>query len=310
MTEPLGRLAVALATAWTVISLLSPLCAQQPAAQPLDWDADDSVNIAWLETHGRRLAGQQVVLWAPADLMSAVHQAALVDSLDRGVAELHRLIGSPLAWQRIGNRPIQYYLVADSIISHASGKDVVFISIYRALNGRAPYLHEATHELLSPPPPFYEDEYPDSAQAEAVFQAWPLWLTEGVPDVLAQQASSIAGVHEGDVFAIGGLAKVDSTCASRLTTNPWRADILRVIGGPGVVEALFTTDRRQVAPVFYACGQSMAKYVIELIGMEQTIALFPAIKNGDWTAMLERAAGMPLATLRARWQARLGLEGP
>lgn len=273
----------------------------------MNWNAEDSAHVTWLKAHGRKTEGKLVVVWAPPALMAAPRQAALRDSLDRGIAELRRLIGAPLPWQRIGNRPIHYYLVPDSIISHASGKGAVFISIFRALNGTAPYLHEAGHELLSPPAPYNDEEYADSAQAEAVWRAWPLWFTEGVPDVLAQTAAPIAGLHEGDVFAIGGLSKVDSTCAARLAASSRRSEILDVIGGEGVVEALFTTDRRQVAPVFYACSQSMAKYLIDAIGVKRTVALFPAIKDGEFAVALERAAGMPLAAVREGWHARLGL---
>lgn len=278
----------------------------QPAAQPLQFDARDSAHVAWLKIHGRRMTGRQVVLWAPADSMSVEWQTALLDSLDRGITELRRLIG-PRPWQRIGSRPLHYYLVPERIISHASGKDVVFISLVHVRNGRAPFLHEAGHELLAPPPPFAYDEFPDTVQAEAMFQAMPYWLVEGLPDVLAQLASSAAHTTEGDVFTIGGLAKADSTCAARLVDNPYRSEILRAIGGQGGVDALFTTDRVKVAPTFYACAQSMTKFVSELIGMEQTVELFPAIKSRNWAATLERAAGMPLAAIRARWQAHLGI---
>lgn len=282
---------------------------RQPAAQPLDWNADDSAHVAWLDTYGRRLAGRQVVVVAPPEQISAEWQAALLDSLDRGVVELRRLIGA-LPWQRIGTRPVQYYLIPERLISHASGKDVVFISMVRVQDGRAPYLHEAVHELLAPPPPFFFDEYPDSVQAEAQWQTQPYWLMEGLPDVLALRAAAMAGTKEGDVFSIGGLEKADSTCVARLAASDYRVDLLRVIGGQGAVDALFTTDRIKVAPTFYACSQSMSKFLVEVIGMERTVALFPAIKRGDWAAMIERAAGMPLAAIRARWQARLGLDSP
>lgn len=289
---------------------VSSLFAQQPPAQPLNWSAGDSAHIAWLEKHGRRLEGKQVVIWAPPDDMSAGWQAALIDSLDRGVIELRRMIGAPLPWQRIGNRPVQYYLVSERMISHASGRDVVFISMFHVRKAQAPYFHEAVHELLAPPPPFFYAEYPDTVQAEAMYQATPLWLAEGLADVLAERAATATGMVEGDVFTIGGLEKADSTCASRLAENPYRTDILRAIGGQGGVDALYTEDRSKVAPVFYACAQSMSKYLVEIIGLEQTVELFPAIKRGDWVVVLERAAGMPLATVRSRWQARLGLDSP
>jgi hypothetical protein len=303
MKETIARLPAAC----LLVGLAACHSVRQPEAQPINWSADDSAHVAWLEANGRRIAGKQVVVLAPPEQMTAAWQAALVNSLDRGVAELRRLIGGTLPWQRIGNRPVQYYLVPERMISHASGKDVVFISMFHVQNGRAPYLHEAVHELLAPPPPFFYVEYPDTIQAEAEFQVKPYWLMEGLPDVLAQLAASATGMTEGDVFTIGGLAKVDSTCAARLAENPYRTDILRAVGGQGGVDALFTTDRIKVAPTFYACTQSMTKYLVEIIGMEQTVALFPAIKRGDWSATLERSAGAPLSTLRRRWQARLGL---
>lgn len=292
--------------AFSLAALTACHTARQLGAQPIDWNADDSAHVALLEGSGRRMEGKQVIVIAPPGQMNDTRQAALVDSLDRGITELRRLIGAH-SWQRIGNRPIRYYLVPERMISHASGKDIVFISMYHVNNGQAPYLHEAAHELLAPPPPFSYDEYADTVEAERLFQAEPFWLMEGLPDVLALLAARAAGTIEGDVFTIGGLEKVDSTCAVRLAESPYRADILRATGGSGGVDALWTTDRPKVAPVFYACAQSISKFVVEMIGMEQAVALFPAIKRRDWVASLERSAGMPLAAIQARWQARLGL---
>jgi hypothetical protein len=196
------------------------------------------------------------------------------------------------------------------MISHASGQVVVFISMFHVRNGTAPYLHEALHELLAPPPPFFYREYPDTVMAEAKFQAMPYWLMEGLPDHLAQVAAARAGTREGDVFVIGGPSRADSACAARLDGHPFRSDLLRTLGGRGAVDQLFTTDRIRVAPAFYACAQSFAGYLVETIGLERSVALFPAIRRGDWIPELERAAFMPLDTLRARWQSRLGLAGP
>ena len=278
-----------------------------PAPQALDWNATDSANIALLHSEGRRMAGGQVVVYALPAEMPEAWQAALLDSLDRGVTEMRRMMGAPLPWQRIGSRPVQFYLVPERVISHASGKDVVFVSMFRVRDGRAPYLHEAAHELLAPPAPFFYDEQPDTVTAEAAFQAMPYWLMEGLPDVMAHLAAAAAGTREGDVFAIGGPAKADSTCAARLTDNPFRAELLRTLGGSGAVDQLFTTDRIKVAPAFYACAQSIARFVADLIGIPRAVALFPAIKRGDWPEQLEKMAGMSLDSLRGRWQAQLGI---
>jgi hypothetical protein len=278
-----------------------------PAPQALDWNATDSANVALLQSEGRRMAGRQVVVWALPGEMTEAWQQALVDSLDRGVTELRRMMGAPLPWQRIGERPVQFYLVPERVISHASGKDVVFVSMSRVRDGRAPYLHEAGHELLAPPAPFFYDEQPDTVTAEATFQAMPYWLMEGLPDFMAQLAATAGGTREGDVFAIGGPAKADSTCAARLADNPFRTALLRTLGGSGAVDQLFTTDRMKVAPAFYACSQSLSKFVVALVGMPRAVELFPAIKRGDWPERLENMAGMSLDSLRGRWQARLGI---
>jgi hypothetical protein len=248
-----------------------------------------------------------VILWAPPEEMTEAWQTALLDTLNRGVAELRRLMNAPLPWQRIAGRPIRFYLVSERMVSHASGKGAVFISMARARDGRAPYLHEASHELLAPPPPFFYDEYADTLRANAEFEAMPYWLMEGLPDVMAAVASAAAGTKEGDVFAIGGPAHADSTCAARLADNEYRAEILRTVGGQGGIDALFTTDRIKVAPTFYACSQSMSKYLVDAIGMAQAIELFPAMKGRGWRAALERQAGMPAEMIRKRWLARLGI---
>ncbi len=300
---------MAMPTAATVATagcalVLACHAAPPPAPQPLDWNAGDTARVAWLEANGRRMSGGSVELLAPPDEMSEAWQGALLDSLDRGVAALRRLIGSH-AWQRLGDRTLRYYLVPERMISHASGNGAVFVSMHRVRGGDAPYLHEAGHELLAPPRPFYYDEYPDTAQAEAWFQATPYWLIEGFPDLLAQQAAAAAGTTEGDVFRIGTLRQTDSTCAARLAASPNRADLLRTIGGKGAVDALFTTDRAKVAPACDACARSMAMFVVETIGMERTVALFPAIKRGEWERELERAAGMSPAALSAAWRKKL-----
>jgi len=219
---------------------------------------------------------------------------------------MRRLMGGPYAWQRIGQRPITFYLSPGRFISHASGAGAVFISLTRVRSGSAPYLHEAAHELLAPPAPFSPFEYADSIAAERAAAAFPQWLSEGFPDYLAQATASATGFHEGDVFAIGGLAKVDSTCAARLAQSPRRAEILEKVGRPGRLEALFTTERAEVAPVFYACSQSFTKSVVDRVGVRAVVAAFPHIPGGTWVTDLETAAGTSFDALRNAWLEALG----
>jgi hypothetical protein len=243
------------------------------------------------------------VVWAPADSLDARWLEAFLDSLDRGLAHLEELVGGPHPWQRIGGRPVQFYLSPGRFVSHASGRDAVFISLSLVRARRAPFLHEAAHELLAGPFPFYPYEHPDSAAEEAAAARFPLWLGEGLPDVLAQTAAAATGFPEGDVFQIGGLARVDSACAARLAASARQAEILEKVGGNGWLEALFTSERAQVAPIYYACSQSFTKYLADRIGIRALVSIFARIPSGRWTADLEAAAGEPLPALRQRWLA-------
>jgi hypothetical protein len=279
------------------------LHAQSPPATPapLDWDRDDSARVAFLTAHGRAYTGAQLIVWAPPDSLDARWLTSFVDSLATSVAALRRLMGGAYAWQRIGQNPITFYLSPGRFVSHASGAGAVFISLTRVRSGGAPYLHEAAHELLAPPAPFAPYEYADSVAGERAAARFPQWLHEGFPDYLAQATARATGFREGDVFAIGGLAKVDSTCAARLAQSPRRAEILEKVGRPGRLQALFTSERAEVAPVFYACSQSFTKFVVDRVGVRTVVAAFPHIPGGTWVMDLEAAAGTSLEALRSAW---------
>lgn len=292
--------------------LLGPatLKGQTPAPQPINPWAEDSSRVQWLRANGRSLSGRHVVVWAPNDSVADPELRALVDTLDIGVGALRDLIKAPLPWQRIQNRPVVFYLGPGRFIAHGTGSGAVFISMYHVRSGGAPYLHEALHELLAPKPPFYAEEYPDSVRGNAAEGRIPLWLFEGLPDVLAQRVAHERGLHEGDVFNIGGLERVDSTCAARVRNSPRGGEVLAAIGRSVRLAALMTTDRPQVAPIFYACGQSLAKYLVQEIGVANTVAIFPAIQTATWERHVAQAAGRPVETLRSEWLKRLGLAEP
>ncbi|MFN8559958.1 MAG: hypothetical protein U0531_22265, partial [Dehalococcoidia bacterium] len=228
----------------------------------------------------------------------------------RGLAAAMELIGAPLPWQRIGGNPVTYYLSPTRFVSHASGLGAVFISVSRVRDGTAPYIHEALHELLAPRPPFWWDEYPDSASQAAHRAQQPLWLTEGMPDYLAQLAATRAGVHEGDVFRIGGNAGADTACANRVVASPKGDEILAAVGRNQRLEALFTTDRATVAPAFYACSHSFVQFLVGRIGVAAAVDLFPAMQRGEWEQQLERVAREPVQGLRRAWLMSLGLRRP
>jgi len=272
----------------------------QNAPQPLNWAGDDEKRVAELAAGGNRDEGANVVLWTPAGALGADERRALVARLDRGVAALRTLVGSH-DWQTVGDRKITYYVSADRFVAHASGRAAVFIPLIRLQDGKAPYLHEAMHELLATA----ETRGPmDPARLERIQQR-PLWLGEGLPDYVALTAAASTGTTEGDVFDIGGLDGVDRTCATRLA-GPAGPEVLRFIGAVGRPDALFTTDRQTVAPTFYACSTSFTKRIVGLIGLPATVALIPLMAQDGMHARIEALTGKPMATLRDEWLKAIG----
>ena len=122
----------------------------------LNWSADDGARIEVLAKSGRRIEGADIIVWHPATLPPS-DADRLLRRLNRAVAALRARVGSH-GWQAVTTERITFYLSDDTFVSHASGRAAVFVPMARVLDGRAPYLHEATHELLastasgSPPP--------------------------------------------------------------------------------------------------------------------------------------------------------------
>ena len=286
-----------------VISTLRAVVAQTPQpATPLNWDADDGKRVAELTAKGERREGKLAVLITPAGVIDDKQEEALLDRLERGHAALRAIVGRH-PWQVMRADKITYYVSPDRFVSHASGRGAVFIPLVRLQDGRAPYLHEAAHELLAY---FSQPLRPDPARAERVRTSRPLWLTEGLADYVGLTAADRAGVTEGDVFDIGGLAGADKTCHERLK-GPRGAEIVGFIGNIGAPGALFTTERTEVAPTFYACGTSFTKFVVERIGLPETIALVPLIPTEGVLPRIEKLTGKSMETLRAEW--RLAIAG-
>ncbi|MEO5818989.1 MAG: hypothetical protein ABIT71_00675 [Vicinamibacteraceae bacterium] len=211
-------------------------------ATPIDWSADDAGRVTELTARGERREGARVVLFTPPGALPDAEEMALLERLGKGVGALREVVGRH-PWQVVGDQKITYYISADRFVSHASGRAAVFIPLVRVQDGRAPFLHEAGHELLAT---FSRPATPDPGQRDRVRSSRPLWLGEGLADVVAQTAATRAGVPEGDVFEIGGLAGADAACRERLK-GPRGAEVLTFIGALGAPAALFTTEREAVA---------------------------------------------------------------
>lgn len=264
--------------------------------QPLNWAADDSERVAILGRDGSRLDGEHVILWFPKSL-APPDAAALVKRLDPGVAALWRRVGIH-EWQAVPKTKITYYLSEDSFVAHASGRAAVFIPMARVQDGRAPYLHEAAHEMLAST---------RTAQPPAGTPIRrPLWLTEGLPDYLARLATADVGTPEETGPFGATLAQADALCAERART-PDGATMISFIGTSERPEALFTTDRSRFAPTFYTCSLSFVRYLGSRLGLDALVGLF-AHPPAEMIARLDTLGGKRVSAWRADWLRALTLQ--
>lgn len=271
-------------------------------AAPLNWGADDGKRVADLTATGERREAKLAILFTPAGAIDDSEETALLDRLDKGNNELRRLVGRH-AWQVVRAEKITYYISPDRFVSHASSKGAVFISLARLQDGRAPYLHEAAHELLES---YATPAVVDPEVERRLDAIWPVWLTEGLADYVAQTAATRAGIVEGDVFDIGGIAGANAACRDRMK-GPRGPELLPFMGAVGTPPALMTTERAEVAPTFYACGLSFTKFVVDRIGLAETIALMPLIVKNGVLRRIEQLAKKSMGSLLAEWRKTIGI---
>jgi hypothetical protein len=279
--------------AWMVVVLAAAVGLTTPVAAQtaLNWSADDGARIEVLQRTGDHIAGTHLVLWFPPSL-ARPDAEALVKRLDPAVAGLWRRVGTH-DWQAVPRGKITYYLSDDAFVAHASGRSAVFVPMARVKDGRAPFLHEATHELLA------STRFGAPAGAGAPAVRRPLWLTEGLPDYIVRLVAAELGLTEEGPFATPDLAGVDRVCAERARTADG-ATMLAFVGTAVRPDVLFTTDRARFAPTFYACAFSFTKYLAARVGLDALVALF-ALTPSEMHQRLDTMAGRPLTTIRADW---------
>lgn len=283
----------------------------QAPPQQLDWSADDAKRAANLQEQGVRTDGVNVALWTPAGVLDSPHAAELVARLDQGVKRLRSLIGSH-PWQHVKEQRIVYFVVDERFPSHTNGDESVFIPLVRLQDGKAPFLHEAAHALLSRGPLDTDDESLPPELSVRIDATRPQWLIEGIADYFGQAAAKAAGVTEGDVFENGGIDEIDNTCAKSLAT-PAGEEIAPYIGGLGYFAPLSTTDRMKYAPGFYGCSFSFTKYLAGQIGDAELINLMELQSKADRSTnpirfrpdgvlpRIEKLTGKPAAVVRTDW---------
>ena len=218
--------------------------------------------------------------------------------LDPAVAGLWRRVGTH-DWQAVPKGRITYYLSDDTFVAHASGRSAVFVPMARVKDGRAPFLHEATHELLA------STRVAPAPTDGAASIRRPLWFTEGLPDYIARLVADEVGITEEGPFGTPTLVGVDAVCAGRARTADG-ATMMPFVGTAARPDVLFTTDRGKFAPTFYSCSFSFTKSLAERVGLATLVGLF-GLTPGEMVERLDNIAGPPLSVVGAEWRRQLGL---
>lgn len=277
--------------------------ADSEVAGVLDWAAEDASRIAWLKTNGDTISTRSVKIWFPPDSVSRREVTDVSRQLDAAVPALVQLIGGPHEWQRHRGR-IVIYLAPDRFVSHATPEGAVFIPASRAVDGSAPYLHEISHVLLRPKGLHTPSDFPDSVDAARVAATRPYWLTEGLPDFMAQEVAASHSFPEGDVFEMGGPLGADSTCAS-YQADASNAAIVAAVGELGPLSSLFTEARENIAPVFYTCAYSFTRFVALETSASFLASLFPTMAEGQVEERILEGTGRSMVEWRRLWRDQL-----
>lgn len=256
----------------------------------------DSIGIVQLVKNGEKVSKGSVIAWFPKDSLPTKRMHEIVDTLNIGIAAAERFIDAPHTWQvHQKGTPYTFYFRPESFISHASCAGFVSIPFWRIKQGKAPWLHEAVHEMLNTNAGnWFNASIPDEVWAKNM----PLWLSEGLPDYISMHVSQTLNLPEFDVFSNSMRTNVDSACREDLKGS--KADtILSYIGKRGAMAELFGHSRRLYAPTFYHCSCSFVKYLAEQAGVHPLVASLAAYP-GEMEE-LEKRMSLSMQELKKLW---------
>lgn len=263
-----------IAVLWFIIIKCIPGHCQIPSFTSVpNLDPEDSLNITKLIMNGTKVRTGIAIGWFPKDSLSSEKMNNIMDSLNRGIVAAEKFIKAPYSWQvQEKGKPYTFYFRLDSFVSHASGAGFISIPFWRIKQGKAPWLHEALHEMLNSKASVTLSL---SIPEEVLNQNMPLWLIEGLPDYISLKVGQKNNLQIFDVFTGGYVQNVDSVCKTDLAGNR-SAYILDFIGTKGMMPELFGKQRRLYAPTFYHCSCSFIKFLVEQYGIDPLIASIAA----------------------------------
>ncbi len=258
------------------------------SAEPEDQDFIDQ-----LTSTGVKAINGNISIWYPMDSLSVTRAKEIVDSLALGVWLERTLINAPLTWQQFPEGSITYFLVPGNFVSHTTEKNEILIPLWRMRESKGPWLHESAHILLRS-----ERGNWNEASRENTMQNRPLWLAEGLADYIAFKVSDVNHFPVFDIQRSGGLLKVDSTCKERLNSEKGELT-LNYIGKKGVMMELFGKERREYAPIFYACSCSFVNFLSGKYGLDNVITANSEFEKEHES--LAKLTGKSVEKLKEEW---------
>lgn len=262
----------------------------------------DSLNITYLINNGVKITNEKVIAWFPKDSMSFPQMQEIIDMINRGIKATEKFIHAPLAWQlHKPDEPYTFYFRSGRFISHASQAGFVSIPFWRIKNGKAPWLHEAIHEILDTQTGSW---FSPGVTTKDFDENMPLWLFEGLADYLSLKISLMENLPFWDVFSNSARGDTDSLFVNEIKSEKG-SYILSFIGSKGVIPELSSKDRIHYAPAFYHGSSSFVKYLSDNYGIQVLLTSVSLFRKELET--IEKLTGKPLEILKKEWLNKLRL---
>lgn len=262
----------------------------------------DSTSITYLINNGIKVDSGKVICWFPEDSLSMEEMQAITGMINKGIQATEKFIGAPLPWQSHINETYTFYFRFDRFVSHASCAGFVSVPFWRIKSGKAPWLHEALHEMLYTNTGTWFDR---SITDEEADKEMPLWLFEGLPDYIAITVSKKENLPWFDVFSNSSRNNIDSLFKEDLKSER-AAYILSFIGKKGVIPELSSEKRMLYAPCFYHGSCSFVQYLAERYSI--TILLDAVSSFRKEQEKIEASTGKSIDDLKKEWLHSLEIE--
>lgn len=256
----------------------------------------DSIRITNLIANGIKVSKGKVICWFPKDSLSPGKMNSITDTINKGISGAEKYLGVPLPWQSHPlNLPYTFYFIKDTIISHASSAGFVSISFWRIKEDKAPWLHEALHEMLDTKTGNWSGK---DVTEDFQMKHMPLWLFEGLADYISLQVSLSENLTRYDVFSRSYSTNNDSLYLHDENTDK-QSYILSYIGARGILPELSSKQRVQYAPGFYHGSCSFVNFLTDKYGIKMLLA---AISDfGKETETIQKISGKSIDQLKKEW---------